>query len=306
MKPKNPSPIADEYLQRGRSSVCPIIDMHGHVGPYHSVYLPSARLDRMLISLQRCGVQKIVCSHHVALAYDVERGNAMMQQVIDRHPDHFLGYWVVNPNYPDIVEKDLITFEQGRGFVGFKLWPDYHFVPLSSPKYASVLNYANEHELLVLVHTWGESPYDPPSLLGEVAVNYPRARFLMAHCGYGDWETAVSIGGELPNVYLDLAAVVLGIDFALMPGGSLMRTSLGSPQVNGLIEYMVKTAGPKKVVFGSDLPWWSPHAHVGGVLFSRISDEARHDILHRNAERLLGEHLHSGSKPGPRSGSKGR
>jgi hypothetical protein len=64
-----------------------------------------------------------------------------------------------------------------------------------------------------------------------------------------------------------------------------------SPHVNGLIEYMVATAGSNKVVFGSDLPWYSQHYHAGAVLFARISDDARHDILHRNAERLLGRHL---------------
>ena len=70
-----------------------------------------------------------------------------------------------------------------------------------------------------------------------------------------------------------------------------------SPHVNGLIEYMVETAGSEKVVFGSDLPWYSQHYHAGAVLFARISDDARHDILHRNAERLLGQHLAASSPP---------
>ena len=64
-----------------------------------------------------------------------------------------------------------------------------------------------------------------------------------------------------------------------------------SPHVNGLIEYMVENAGSHKVVFGSDLPWYSQHYHAGAILFAHISDEARHDIFHRNAERLLGQHL---------------
>jgi len=64
-----------------------------------------------------------------------------------------------------------------------------------------------------------------------------------------------------------------------------------SPHVNGLVEYMVETAGSEKVVFGSDLPWYSQHYHAGAVLFAHISDEARHDILHGNAERLLAGHL---------------
>jgi predicted TIM-barrel fold metal-dependent hydrolase len=77
-----------------------------------------------------------------------------------------------------------------------------------------------------------------------------------------------------------------------MPGGSLMpRAPVGGAQISGVVEYLVETAGSEKVVFGSDLPWYSQHYHAGAILFARISDEARHDILHRNAERLLGKHL---------------
>lgn len=285
----NPSPIAQEYLDKGSSTTCPIIDMHGHVGPFYGCYLPSSPLDKMRHRLKRCGVERIICSHHSALACDVERGNHLMQEVVKAHPDEFLAYWVINPHYPEITARDLKAFDTRTGFVGLKFWPDYHLVPVNSPKYDSALKYADERGLLVLVHTFGESPFDAPALLGEVAERYPNARFLMGHSGYGEWEKSVSIARDLANVYLDLTSVVQAIDFSQMPGGSLMPAAPSlSPHVNGLIEYMVNTAGSKKVVFGSDLPWYSQHYHAGAVLFARISDDARHDILHRNAERLLG------------------
>jgi hypothetical protein len=288
----NPSPIAREYLEHGFSTTCPIIDMHGHVGPFYGCYLPSSPLDRMRQRLKRCGVQRIVCSHHSALACDVEQGNRAMQEVVSAHPEEFLGYWVINPNFPEITARDLRAYGDLKGFVGLKFWPDYHYVPVNSPKYTRALDFAEEHELLVLVHTFGESPFDSPDLLGEAAARHPRARFLMGHSGYGEWEKSVAIARDLPNVYLDLTSVVQALDFSQMPGGSLMpRVPVISPHVNGLIEYMVDTAGSRKIVFGSDLPWYSQHYHAGAVLFSRISDEARHDILHRNAERLLGSHL---------------
>jgi len=291
----NPSPIAQEYLQRGRSARCPIIDMHGHVGPFGGAYMPSAQPERMLHSMDRCGVQRIVCMHHVAISYEVERGNAMMQAVIDAHPTRFLGYWVINPNYPDIIKQDLDSFQQRRGFVGLKFWSDYHLVPVTSPKYAAALSFASERELLVMIHTWGESPFDAPALVGEIADRYPGARLLMAHCGHGEWETAAQVAKDLPNVYLDLTSVPNAHDFALMPGGSLMpKAPVGGTQINGVIEYLVETAGSHKVLFGSDLPWYSQHYHAGAILFARISDEARRDILHRNAERLLGPHLSHG------------
>src|SRR4051812_18552414 len=91
-----------------------------------------------------------------------------------------------------------------------------------------------------------------------------------------------------------------------MPGGSLMpRAAALSPHVNGLIEFMVANAGSHKVVFGSDLPWYSQHYHAGAVLFAHISDEARHDVLHRNAERLLGEHLSRDEESGIRNQGSG-
>ncbi len=288
----NPSPIAREYLEKGFSESCPIVDMHGHVGPFYGCYLPSNPIERMRHRLRRAGVRRIVCSHHSALACDVEYGNHQMQEVIASYPEQFLGYWVINPNLPQITRSHLKTYHQRTGFVGLKFWPDYHYVPVNSPKYAAALEFADEHGLLVLVHTFGESPFDAPGLLGEAATRYPGARFLMGHSGYGEWETSVGIARDLPNVYLDLTSVVQAIDFSQMPGGSLMpRVPVISPHVNGLIEYMVNTAGSQKIVFGSDLPWYSQHYHAGAVLFARITDGARHDILHRNAERLLGEHL---------------
>lgn len=288
----NPSPIAQEYLERGQSKSCPIIDMHGHVGSFYGCYLPSAPVERMRQRLKRNGIQRIVCSHHSALACDVEHGNAQMQELVTSHPEQFLGYWVINPNDPLIVKKDLNSFAKRTGFVGLKLWPDYHLVPVNSPKYAPALEYADAHNLLVLVHTFGESPFDAPDLLAEAAARWPRARFLMGHCGYGEWEKSTAIARDLPNVYLDLTSVFQALDFSQMPGGSLMpRVPVLSPHVNGLLEYMVATAGAKKIVFGSDLPWYSQHYHAGAVVFAHISDEDRHDILHKNAERLLGPHL---------------
>src|SRR5947208_2722215 len=171
----NPSPIAREYLEQGYSASCPIIDMHGHLGPFYGCYLPSSPLERMCHRLKLCGVRRIVCSHHSALACDAGRGNALMQEVVNEHPDEFLAYWVINPNYPDETARDLRSFDRGsrtdcqsvpqsrtdcqsvpqsrtdcqsvlpRGFVGLKFWPDYHLVPVNSPRYAPALEYADAY-----------------------------------------------------------------------------------------------------------------------------------------------------------------
>ncbi len=286
----NSSPIVQKYLEIGLSKSCPIIDMHGHMGPFVGAYLPSVPVKKMKASLSRAGVKQIICTHHEALFGDPDNGNAMMQAAIDKNPGLFLGYWMVNPNLNEQLEHTIENFEKARGFVGFKFLPDYHAYPLSGKSYTPALEYANEYRLLVLVHTWGGSPFDSPQALAEIARKYPKATFLMGHSGYGDFDTSVKIAHEFPNVYLELTAVYVAHDFAMFPAGSGTPSPLGSClQVNGIIEYMVQHASSKKIVFGTDMPWYSPHFAAGAVLFSRISDRDRHNILHVNAEGLLGK-----------------
>jgi len=288
MKMTNPSPIAQAYLQDGHCSACPIIDMHGHLGSMGGAYLPAAPIDKMRHALRRAGVQTIVCAPHAALLGDVAEGNRLMQDTIDRYPEQFLGYWSVNPLITDAARNAPRDFARARGFVGFKLLPDYHTTALTDARYAPALEYADANRLLVLVHTWGGSPFNGADLVERVVTSYPGATFLMGHSCYGDWDAATRIAREHANAYLELTAVYVAHDFGNQPGGSGTPLPLYSClHVNGILEYMVREATSRKIVFGTDLPWYSPHFAAGAVLFARISDDARHDILHRNAERLL-------------------
>lgn len=292
MKMANPSALAREFMEHGRSESCPIVDMHGHLGPYFGGYLPSAPLEKMLATMEKAGVSRIVCSSHDALFLDVDQGNALTQKAIDRAPDAILGYWAINPNYPQALARAPRELQQAHGFVGFKFLPDYHCYPLDGDAYAPILEYANEHRLLVLVHTWGGSAFNSPDQVATVAGKYPEAIILMGHSGYGQWTTALQTARDFPNVYLELTAVYVAHDWAMQPAGSGAPSALMSYlHINGIIERMVDVASSKKIVFGTDLPWYSPHYAAGSILFARIDDNARHDILHRNAERILSKEV---------------
>lgn len=289
MTPGNPSAIARDFLERGRSEACPIIDLHGHWGPLGGGYLPAAREETMVRALRRQGVRRIVCSAHEALFADPDRGNAEMQAAIRRWPDLVAGYWAVNPNYPDLARRAPADMAAASGFVGFKFLPDYHVCAVTSDAYRPALEYADARHAPVLIHTWGGSAFNSPQQIELLARRYPQARLLMGHSGYGDWATSVRIAREQPHVYLDLTACYAAHDFAMLPGGSGTPAGLLSClHVNGIIEYFVEHAGADKIVFGTDLPWYSPHYAAGAVLFAHIGDEDRHNILHRNAEKILG------------------
>ena len=263
---KNNSTIARDFMENGRSEACPVIDMHGHYGPFGGIYFPAPEAKGMLATMDRSGVASIICSSHAAFV-DMERGNEEMAQVVRQHPGRFFGYCTINPNYPESVTRELERFPHAPGFVGLKFHPSWHEYPITGDRYKPALEYAEEHRLIVLSHSWGKSEYDGPSLFAKVATKYSRVTFLMGHAGYGEWDTAFSVARQHLNVYLELTAAY---------------------KVHGIITQMVQEVGSEKVVFGTDLPWFDPHYGIGAVCFSRITDDDRHNILHRNAERLLG------------------
>ncbi len=71
----------------------------------------------------------------------------------------------------------------------------------------------------------------------------PRIRLLMGHCLHDNWDAAVSIARDHENVYLDLTAV--------------------NDERTGVIEKLVHGAGSRKVVLGTDFPWFNHHYYIG-------------------------------------------
>lgn len=263
----NPSRLWQQYLAHGKAEDCPVISAHAHYGPYMGIYFPErGEAASMLKMMDRAGVVRAVCAPHAGLV-EPARGHALLAQVMAVHPDRFAGYWCINPNYPDTLAQSLEEFDHSTGFVGLKFLSDYHRHPINSPRYAPALEHANERSLPVLMHTWGHSPYDGPALWSEVAERYPRATFLMGHSGYGQWDLALEVARKYDNVYLELCAAY---------------------HANGIVERMVREVGSEKVVYGEDLPWFDPQYAIGCVLCAHITDDDRHNILHRNAERIFG------------------
>ena len=195
------SAILRDFLQTGACPSCPIIDMHGHYGPFSWVYMPRCEADAMIASMDQQGVKALVFSSHTALFHDVDAGNDLTRDVVRQHPGRLFGYIVINPHFPQSIHSELQRFGQEPGFLGFKFLPDYHLYPITGDKYAPVLEYADQHGLCLLTHTWGFSPYDGPELVAQIARKYPNVTFFMGHSGYGDWDTSLAVARDCGNVY---------------------------------------------------------------------------------------------------------
>ena len=261
------SMLAREFWENGRSVSCPIIDMHGHMGDFHSIYFPRGDTAAMIGTMDACGVRMLVFSHHTALL-SPDLANTRSVEAVRQFPDRLRAYCVINPNYPEIVGREVASFANffPDVYVGFKFLSDYHQVPLTDDRYRSAWEYADARGLLVLAHTWGGSRFDGEAVVRQVAERYPNVKFLLGHSCHGAWDAAVRLARDFPNVYLELTAVF---------------------DDRGVIEKFVREAGSDRMLFGTDLPWFDPHHAVGVLLNADITDEDRHNICHRNAEHLL-------------------
>ncbi|MGI6209218.1 MAG: amidohydrolase family protein [Anaerolineae bacterium] len=261
------SALAAEFLETGRCQSCPVIDVHAHFGPFQGIYFPKASPEGMLEMMDRAGVVTSICSPHRALL-DPRSGNPIIVKAAHRYPGRFLAYLSVNPNYPEILEEDIEALaSRDPAVVGIKAHPGWHKYPLSGQRYAPAFRYANEHGMPLLSHTWGHSPECGPQEVRKVAEQYPNLPILMGHSCFGQFEEAIALAREFPNVYLELTAAY---------------------RVSGVIEKMVAEAGSEKVLFGSDLPWFDQHYGIGCVIFSHITDQDRRNILRDNAIRVFG------------------
>jgi len=260
-------PLAEAFWRHGRCEACPVIDMHGHMGRWRGIWFPRPSTEAMIRTMDSCGVRLLVfCHHHALFAPDV--GNDANIEAVRKYPDRLRAYMGINPNYPAAIAADLRRYDDHPGvFVGLKLLASYHGLPWDHPHFAPAWEFANARRLIVLGHTWGGSRIDGAEQVRQAARRYPDVRLLLGHCIHGAWDDAVAIAREFPNVHLELTAV---------------------PRYRGPIERFVAEGLTRKMLFGTDLPWFDPHHAIGAILSADIRDDDRHDILHRNAERLLG------------------
>src|SRR5690606_4563786 len=129
-------------------------------------------------------------------------------------------------------------------FVGVKLHPSLHQYPLNGPRYEPAWEYAAATGKPVLTHTWENSTFDRPAMVGEVAERHPAVTILAGHAGARQtgFLEAVEIARRHPKVVLEIC---------------------GSFNSGRQLVTMVEELGPHKVVYGSDFPFIDLRVSLG-------------------------------------------
>jgi hypothetical protein len=244
----------------------PVIDCHAHLGYWQNFNVPAGTAKDMVTSMDELGISMTCITAHAAIGPDFTLGNGMVGQAMADFPGRFAGYVTVNPNYPDEMVPELEKCFRVKGFMGIKLHPNMHGVSVDHPHYRRAYETAQLRKCPLLVHTWGVADI---RCVDELAGQYPDASFIMGHSG-GDMtgmEAAIGVMNRHENVHGD---------FAL------------STTLEGNVEWFVKEVRSKKMLFGSDVPFFDPRPAVGRIALSDLETSQKRDILGGNMKRLMG------------------
>lgn len=240
-----------------------ILDAHGHTG--YSFDGCRVSLPEQIRVMDTLGIECMIASNLHALYYDPLSGNEELASQLEAYPGRLLGYVAVNPHYMDSWEEYLDRMLARPGFVGIKLHPDFNSYPPDGPLYHKIYQYADQHRLLVLNHSFGNA-----RTIVEIAKAYPRMKMICGHqCAYINRDDLNYLSANLSDrrdIYFDTTSSCLAC---------------------GAIELYCNTFGSSRVLFGTDTPYFDPAYQVGRFLCCRLSESDRRQILRENMRSLI-------------------
>lgn len=257
----------NEKIKKGEAlSEILIIDCHNHLGKWNAFYIPKdGTAEQMIRCMDMTGTDKVFVTAHAAIGPDFKYGNDMVASAIEKYPDRIMGYVTVNPNYPEETAAELDKRFKNPGFKGIKLHPSLHGRNIDYKGYEQTYEYADRFGLPVLIHVWGAAHVEAVS---SVSDTYKNAKFIMGHFGANTdgFTSAIELINKRGNVYGDLA-----LSFA--------------PEGN--IEWLVSEVNPKRILFGTDMPFYDPRFTIGRLAMADIPYETKLDIFGRNVASIL-------------------
>lgn len=182
----------------------------------------------------------------------------------------------------DRVEAEL---KHGR-VVALKAYLGYVHQPPDSPGYRPYYELAGAYGVPVIFHTGDTYSSSArlrlahPLLVDDVAVEYPRGRFVIAHVGNPWLADAAAVVYKNDNVWADLSGLLAGDPGAYDPG---LRDETAAA-VARAYRYAEK---PERFLFGSDWPI-VPVAGYAAWVASFLPEEHLRAVFEENARELFG------------------
>jgi predicted TIM-barrel fold metal-dependent hydrolase len=256
-----------------------IIDFHTHIR------LNEGSVEDYIAELDRLGIDMAVVAALMPATPELgQSSNAFVHEVIQQYPDRLMGFACVQPKELGAPEE-LEYWVTEKGFKGLKLHPPVQNFSPNDPLIFPVIQKAIELDIPILFHTgpiyvrWARQAYGDPNLLDDLAIAFPEAKIVAAHCD--PLGMVPPLAGKHPNVYMD-TSLTFADRCALIPGLGEMMLTRPTSGVTSLAD---------KTLFGSDAnPTYGLTRFEYNLLPLQrldISDEIKQKVLGGNAAKLL-------------------
>lgn len=144
----------------------------------------------------------------------IEKGNDYIAAVVKKHPNKFIGFASVNPNFRGVkaAAKELDRAVNELGLSGLKLYPCYdHYSPDDRELAFPIFEKAEDLGIPVLVHQAGTNAIDAklkyawPPLLDDVGREFRNLKLIMAHMCAPWVDECLLLLLKHPNFYADMS-----------------------------------------------------------------------------------------------------
>lgn len=262
-----------------------IIDFHTHIFPdkiaARSIEALSqvsgikaatdGTLNGLLASMDRSGVDLSVIMPVVTKPSQFESVNTFAAKVNEQYAGRLLSFGGVHPDSED-YKAELNRIKE-LGLPGIKLHPDYQGVMIDDVRYMKIIEYANELDLVILVHAGidiglPEPVHCPPDKARKVLDTIKPQKLILAHMGgWKQWDEVYEyLAGE--QVYLDTA-----FSFDYMEQEMFMK--------------LWEKHDKDKILFATDSPWSDAKRDMDVVNTLPLTVQEKEAIFSGNAKKLL-------------------
>lgn len=188
----------------------------------------------------------------------------------------------INPNFTSHKYQKMVEQALKGPFVGIKIFPGYHSVYPSDPRYFPFYKLAAKYNKPVIIHsgdTFGSNyliKYAHPLAIDEIAVKFPKTIFIIAHLGNPWIRDAAELIYKNENVYTDVSAFCIGHAH----GNDFKRIQ---QDIQWALSY---TGRADKFLYGSDWPLTLMKEYIA-MIKKAVQKKYHQKVFYQNAKRIF-------------------